>query len=266
MLEIGQCGSCWSFAAAEQVESDIMRVYGENATYILSEQQLLDCDTEYQNGCDGGVVSFAFEFWTQNYVEQNSTYPYVSGSNALTGTCSYNPDDGIAIIKDYYALSRDETCMAVYVQTYGPAAAAVNADSWDYYGGGLWTAEDCGYGVIDHAVQIVGVNIPDGYWIIRNTWGTNWGEDGYIYLEFGVNACNITAIPALITDPYLLGTPTSSDSNKKSLSAGAIAGIVIAIVIVVGVIVGVLIWYCVYRKKEYDKPAENIALSVSENL
>ena len=172
----GYCGSCWSFAAAQQVESDIMRLFGSNVTYLLSEQQLLDCDNEEpQSGCDGGVVAYAFLYLMDNYIETEESYPYSSYYNTAPKTCACNPNEGVAGLETFWAVLEDETCMAYIVQNVGTISVAVNADSWINYGGGVWSAADCGHGEINHAVQIVGVDIPGNYWIVRNTWGTQLG-------------------------------------------------------------------------------------------
>lgn len=208
----GYCGSCWSFAAAEQLESDIMRVYGKNYTYELSEEQLLDCNTAYpQSGCDGGVVYYAFQYLQSHYIEKNSSYAYSSYYNTNTKSCKYDSSKGVGGVKTIYAVTQDESCMASYVQQNGPIYVGVNADAWSAYSGGVMSAAACGYGVINHAVQIVGVSIPGKYWILRNTWGNGWGENGYIRLQYGKNACNMTEENALFVTPFV-GTTANAAS------------------------------------------------------
>jgi hypothetical protein len=214
----GACGSCWAFAAVEQVESDIMRTFGSSYTYELSEEQLLDCDgtPQYANdGCNGGNPYYAFDYLKTHYIEENTNYPYTSGSNTARKTCNYDANKGVAGLTSFSQLPRDETCMAQYIQQNGPLSAAVYANNWQYYnpsqpGGSIMTAAACGHGFINHAVQIVGVSIPGGYWIIRNTWGTSWGQQGYIWLEYGKNACNITVqMSTMFTTPFLYTSPTA---------------------------------------------------------
>jgi hypothetical protein len=214
----GACGSCWAFAAVEQVETDIMLKFGTSFQYELSEEQLVDCarPPKYPNqGCQGGNPYYAFNYMKSYYMEQDSSYPYTSGNDGSQKTCKYNSNLGVAGLTSFSQLPRDETCMAQYIQQNGPLTAGVNALNWQYYnpskpGGSIMTAAACGKGMINHAVQIVGVSIPGGYWIIRNTWGPNWGQQGYIWLEYGKNACNITAqMNTMFTTPFLYTSPTS---------------------------------------------------------
>jgi len=222
----GSCGSCWAFAAVEQVESDIMINFGMNYTYELSEEQLMDCartpDT-IQRGCAGGNPYYAFKYMLANYIEPDSTYPYSSYKSSKAKKCNYQANEGVAGLHTYYRLPQDEGCMAKYVQDYGPITIGVNADAWLFYnpsktGDSIMTAEACGTGPINHAVQIVGVSIPGNYWIVRNTWGTRWGQDGYIWLEYGKNTCNMSAhMNGLFTEPFLhTAIPSNSSSSTDS--------------------------------------------------
>lgn len=185
----GYCGSCWAFSATEQIESDNMRVYG--SSYILAPQQITSCDPQ-SGGCNGG-----WPYWAMEYVmsvkgqEEETSYPYTSGADMNTGICKYDPSKAVATISAYYIISdKDiETNMASYVQSTGPLSVCVDASKWSTYRGGVMSV--CGKS-IDHAVQAVGVNTDDGYWKIRNSWGTSWGEDGYIRIAYGQNTCGVT--------------------------------------------------------------------------
>ena len=185
----GYCGSCWAFSATEQIESDNMRVYG--SSFILSPQQITSCDPQ-SGGCNGG-----WPYWALEYImsvkgqEEEISYPYTSGTDYVTGTCNYDATKVVATIDSYYIISdKDiESNMAAYVQSTGPLSICVDASKWSSYRGGVMTR--CGKN-IDHAVQAVGVNTDDGYWKIRNSWGTGWGEDGYIRVAYGSNTCGLT--------------------------------------------------------------------------
>ena len=87
--------------------------------------------------------------------------------------------------------------MIDYVLGTGPLSVCLDASTWSSYTSGIVTAAACGTDV-DHCVQAVGLNEDDGYWIVRNSWGTSWGLDGYIWLELGTNACQITTDPSYV--------------------------------------------------------------------
>lgn len=189
----GYCGSCWAFSATEQIESDTMRTL--DTTYILSPAQIVSCDsTSY--GCNGGWSEHAY-----NYVEKTggleteAAYPYSSSMYAgHTGTCDSNSKDYKVTVSKYSTV-RGESSMASYVGSTGPLSVCLDASSWSSYTGGIMKV--CGHSV-DHCVQAVGVNTGDGYWKVRNSWGTSWGESGYIRLEYGSNTCDITNDPTYV--------------------------------------------------------------------
>jgi len=186
-----QCGGCWAFSAAEQIESDAMRVLKLN--YILSPEQIIQCDTgNGDNGCNGGYPSHAYTYVHKaGGIEQESDYPYTSG-NGKTGTCSVNSSKFKVTVSGYTQIKK-ESDMGSYVQSTGPLSICVDASSWSSYKGGIMTS--CSQN-IDHAVQAVGVYpvsaSQGGYWIIRNSWGVSWGESGYIRLAYGQNTCGLT--------------------------------------------------------------------------
>lgn len=231
----GYCGSCWSFAATEQLESDMRRVYGKNISYILSQQQLLDCNTAYpQSGCNGGVVLYALQYLQSHLSENITSYPYTSYYDTSAKSCQYNANNGVGGVKTVYAIVQDESCMASYVLNNGPIYVGVNADAWSAYTGGVMSAAACGNGIINHAVQIVGVSIPGNYWIIRNTWGASWGESGYIRLEYGKNSCNMTYENSLFVDPFV-GTSANSAFGLSSSLSG-LMGMTVAVFVAISTI------------------------------
>lgn len=187
----GYCGSCWAFSATEQIESDSMRTL--SASWVLSPEQFVQCTTACY-GCNGGWTEKAFNYAMTHSIEQNSDYPYTS-YNGITGAiCSYNSAKGVVKVSSWTTIS-GETAMANYVQQTGPLSICLDASSWNTYTGGIMTV--CGNSV-DHCVQAVGVYpvaAPDGYWKVRNSWGTSWGESGYIQLAYGQNTCDITNDP-----------------------------------------------------------------------
>lgn len=183
----GQCGSCWAFSATEQIESDTMRTLG--VSYVLSPQQIVSCDgTCY--GCNGGWTERAYSYVSRaGGLQLESSYPYTSPP---TGSCKANSAYYKVTVSNYYTV-KGESSMANYVGGTGPLSVCLDADNWSTYTGGVMSV--CGTNV-DHCVQAVGVNTgTGGYWKVRNSWGTGWGESGHIRLAYGHNTCAITNDP-----------------------------------------------------------------------
>jgi len=192
----GQCGGCWSFSTTGNIEGQ-WAIAGHGLT-SLSEQLLVSCDTS-DSGCQGGLPTNAFGWLLSSMSGQivtEASYPYQSGSG-YAPACAYNSGMTVgAVISTYMNLPGDEASMANWVYSYGPASIGVDAQTWQTYNGGIMT--DC-YGTsLDHAVLIIGFNLAASppYWIIKNQWGTSWGEGGYIQLQYGTNQCGITMNPS----------------------------------------------------------------------
>jgi len=187
----GQCGSCWAFSCTETIESVYMTKAGKKNQEPLAPQQIVDCDHNGAYGCNGGDLPTCY-----NYVigagglETNKDYPY----HARDGTCKAQKGLEQDPIKGFQYVvpsgSRNENQIANYVAANSPVAILVDANSWSFYRGGVLTAAECGNS-IDHAVQIVGYDTTQGYWIVRNSWGADWGEQGFIRLQFGKNTCDM---------------------------------------------------------------------------
>lgn len=187
----GYCGSCWAFSATEQIESDTMRTLGN--TYILSPAQVACCD-KTSFGCGGGWTEHAYSYVNRaGGIELDSAYPYPSSMSSFgqTAACTSDPSKYKVTVDNYYSVS-GESSMASYVGSTGPLSVCLDASSWNSYTGGIMTV--CGNSV-DHCVQAVGVDTGKGYWKVRNSWGTSWGESGYIRLAYGSNTCDITNDP-----------------------------------------------------------------------
>jgi len=188
-----QCGSCWAFSATEQLESDIMRLTG--STVILSPQQTVSCDS-LAMGCNGGWTESAYKYVKRVGGQQlESDYPYTSGTGN-SGKCDADVSKAAATLTDYTTVQGEDN-MASYVQSTGPLSVCLDASTWSSYTGGVLKV--CG-SQVDHCVQAVGV-LPDsktGYWKVRNSWGTTWGESGYIRLSFGSDTCAITNDPTYV--------------------------------------------------------------------
>jgi C1A family cysteine protease len=206
----GQCGSCWAFSTVEGIESAFF--LSGNELTNLSPNQLVQCDTE-DGGCRGGDLVTAFD-WVKGAggVATEEAYPY----EGMRGSCQeFTPVPGTGVKSWKYATpacmsrdcdSQDEDTLAATVTSDGPPSICVNAETWNDYTSGVMTADTCGksgYNDLDHCVQLVGYNGisgSDGYWIVRNSWTEDWGEDGgMIFLKYGDNTCGVATEAILPT-------------------------------------------------------------------
>ena len=183
--------SCWSFAATEQIESDCIRTQGFSTTDTLTTQQSLTCDTKSW-GCNGGWPESAYNYISSaGGLETEDDYPYTGKD---TGKCKADKSAFVATIKKYTTIEGEST-MTSYVQKKGPIAVCLDATNWNTYKRGVLRV--CGQ-QITHCVQAVGVDTSSssgGYWKLRNSWGKQWGQDGYILISYGANTCHITYNP-----------------------------------------------------------------------
>lgn len=197
-----RCGSCWAFSVVETVESAYAMKSGKRAE-PLSPQQLISCD-QFANGCEGGDTAEAMGWLERDgvVVVPEQVYPFNSGSGDKTPCRTDLPNEGVRLL-NYSAgnLAKNEQEVIDILCTYGPLSVAVDAVSWQDYVGGV-IQHHCPPGDLDHAVQIVGFNFegPVPYYIVRNTWGTDWGLDGYLYIKFGSNMCGIASLVAWVYD------------------------------------------------------------------
>jgi len=190
----GYCGSCWAFYATEQIESDYMRTQG--GTLVLSPEQITQCDSTSQ-GCNGGWTEHAYDYVKKaGGLELDSAYPYTS-YQGTTGTCKADKTKFKLTVSGYTTIN-GESAMTSFMQGTGPLSVCLDASKWNSYKGGVVTS--CGQRV-DHCVQAVGVDTAasEPYWLVRNSWGTSWGEAGYIRLLWNKNTCNIKSDPTWVT-------------------------------------------------------------------
>jgi cathepsin F len=186
----GQCGSCWAFSVTENIESVYCLGNKIDCTTLapLSPQEIVDCDT-VDAGCDGGDPPTAYQFVIQEGgMEDDSDYPYT----AQDGTCNFQGSDVKVKISSwkYATQNSDETTMMNNLINWGPLSICVDAEPWQDYTGGVLMAADCDTS-LDHCVQLVGYDMTAStpFWIVRNSWGLDWGENGYIRLQYGQDTC-----------------------------------------------------------------------------
>jgi C1A family cysteine protease len=177
----GNCGSCWAFAAQATL-SDVMKLHGKG-TVDLSEQWMVSCDDE-SSGCNGGWYHTAFDLVRVegNVLEKDMPY------KQTTGRCpaSVPHIDKINLYKELSSgvASSDLIKQAIYL--YGPVSVAVSVTGdFDSYSSGIYNAGTSG--AVNHAVNLVGWDetVKPYHWIMRNSWGKEWGEDGYMRIAYG---------------------------------------------------------------------------------
>ncbi|KAJ3648358.1 hypothetical protein Zmor_020168 [Zophobas morio] len=174
----GACGSCWAFSVIGAIEAHYSISYDLNVS--LSEQQLLDCAREC-DGCWGGYLDAAYDYIINSGgVSYDSDYPY----QAIDHCCQYVDEFKPKVaIQNYSYLWPYEQVLQYYVATHGPVSVAIDVeDDFVYYSGGVYYNEWCSDYWLNHAVVVVGYGTENGqdYWLVKNSWGSDWGLDGYI--------------------------------------------------------------------------------------
>ncbi|CAH0726215.1 unnamed protein product, partial [Brenthis ino] len=185
----GQCGSCWAFSAIGNLES--VNAIKTGSIQELSEQQLVDCDTGSDDfGCMGGIPNEALVYLKSKGSISEADYPYTQND----GTCQYNASKVAVQPTDCEALKVDEDGLAKKLQQIAPLSIAIDATVLHNYQNGIIQGANCNGQDLDHAVLLVGFGEENGvkYWSVKNSWGANWGENGYFRLQRGVNCLLLT--------------------------------------------------------------------------
>jgi len=194
-----QCGSCWSFSTTGSVEGCHFLSTGKLVS--LSEQNLVDCSgPEGNNGCDGGLMTQAMEYIINNKgLDTEASYPYT----AQDGTCQFNAANvGATLTGMVNITSGDENDLQQKV-SLGPVSVAIDAShsSFQFYSSGVYNEPECSSQSLDHGVLAVGWGATSNgtaYWIVKNSWGTSWGINGFIWMARNSNnMCGIATIATL---------------------------------------------------------------------
>ena len=231
-----QCGSCWAFSAVGALESQVTKVTG--TPVVLSEQEMVDCVKNVTSpdkssvccdGCMGGEMYSVYQYLIENNSEDDteSQYPY----KAVDQDCQVLPSTVKIKLNSFVTLPiGDEDSIKTALYKHGPISVGVNANQdWQLYSKGIYNpseqACDSSSSSMDHGVILVGYGSDGGldYWIVRNSWGEDWGESGYMRLGRGHNACgvaNAAIYPVLAT----------SSVGRTSVLTGDYCGSMIGIV------------------------------------
>lgn len=189
----GKCGACYAFAAVQNLET-VLAIYAFGMPIELSVQQVIDCSTgtNLTLGCNGGYLEGPFMYMMGNGIATDFAYPYTSGGTGKTGTCKSTK--GYFQITSYESLAfRDCSAVRVALQKK-PVSVAIASYRLQFYESGVFT--DCNT-ELDHAVLLVGYHHSKG-WKIKNSWGSDWGENGYAWLADG-NSCSICDYAMVMT-------------------------------------------------------------------
>ncbi len=201
----GKCGSCYTFSTTGAVEAHHAIQFGTWKTPELAEQQILDCATDFDNhGCNGGLPSHAFEYiHYAGGLSREFAYPYRAEASGDNSRCSFDGGKnatsvGARTMGSFNITENDEDSIREIVANIGPVAVAFQVvDDFRLYKKGIYSSDKCQSGSkdVNHAVLIVGYGqAPETgkpYWIVKNSWGDDWGEEGYFRIARGKNMCGI---------------------------------------------------------------------------
>jgi len=218
----GMCGSCWAFSVTGNVEGQNAIKNGKLVS--LSEQELVDCDKR-DYGCNGGFMENAYETLLEiGGLESEEEYGYDGEDEA----CKFDRSRVVTRVSGGVEISQNETQMAQWLLQNGPISVGLNAMAMQFYMGGVSHPFSflCSASGIDHGVLIVGFGVHETkylhriqpYWLIKNSWGPSWGEQGYYKLFRGEGVCgiNMAASSAIVEENTTTTSTTTSTTTTPT--------------------------------------------------
>jgi len=185
----GSCGSCWAFATTAALEGRAFLKSGSLPD--CAEQQLVSCSGEEYDtyGCNGGWYDGAWKYIRdnkENGIDTQTSYPYTARDDACNTSKTQDGQDVASTCQGPGYVDKNEAAIKEEVGTNGPLAIATSVTGWGSYSGGVFDDPSCTAACM-HAITIVGYSESQKYWIVRNSWGSSWGDHGYILLRKDAN-------------------------------------------------------------------------------
>ncbi|PKU80559.1 low-temperature-induced cysteine proteinase [Dendrobium catenatum] len=209
----GSCGACWAFSATGAIEG--INKIATGSLVSLSEQELIDCDQTYNTGCSGGLMDYAYNWVVKNHgIDTEEDYPYhTAEKNCLKNKLNHR----VVTIDGYTDVPSHNEKLLLQAVTSQPVSVGISGSerAFQLYSKGIFTGP-CSTS-LDHAVLIVGYGSKNGvdYWILKNSWGTNWGINGYMHmLRNGGTSQGVCGINMLAS------YPTKTSPNPPPPSPG----------------------------------------------
>ncbi|XP_076259752.1 cathepsin L-like proteinase [Rhynchophorus ferrugineus] len=186
VVRSGKACSATSANAATGATESAYAIKTNDSVTALSDQQMIDCN----GGCVSGNLDDAYQYIAKYGLETYSSYPFTGRQ----GTCGYKSDKVAVQISSYVKVEENEETLKNVVGSVGPVAVTINGNYLQFYSYGVYHNAECTGEDLNHSLLLVGYNSANGvdYWTAKNSWGSSWGEVGYIRLKRGVNECGVT--------------------------------------------------------------------------